>query len=147
MNLLTSNNEALSVVLSAELIKKIGEIDNSKFLLFLPLILNEELVRYLQRGKIRSFEELIAKKSNILNDFDSTYEELLPLSLNTITILNSMHILDHKNGKLIFTGKNEDFEDYSGGKYVSKRLKVLDKIILLLRSNSENLYLQLRVIL
>ena len=142
------NNEAIGVVAIYLVVKNLKEIDYSKAMLILPLMLNDKLIKFIGRAntKVRGIEELIIKKGQVLTDFNEFYLEMLPISINSLIILNEMKVIEIENGIIRFKDK-ELKVDLEVSKRIKKMLKSVESICEILKLKNENLYLQLRVVL
>lgn len=142
------NNEAIGVVAIYSVIKELEEIEYSKAMLILPLMLNDKLIKFIGRAntKVRGIEELIIKKGQVLTSFNEFYLEMLPISINSLIILNEMKVIEIENGTIRII-KKELKVDLDVSKRTKSMLKSVEGICEILKMQSENLYLQLRVIL
>lgn len=142
------NNEAIGVVAIYLVVKNLKEIDYSKAMLILPLMLNDKLIKFIGRAntKVRGIEELIIKKGQVLTDFNEFYLEMLPISINSLIILNEMKVIEIENGIIRFKDK-ELKVDLEVSKRIKNMLKSVESICEILKLKNENLYLQLRVVL
>ena len=142
------NNEAIGVVAIYLVVKNLKEIDYSKAMLILPLMLNDKLIKFIGRAntKVRGIEELIIKKGQVLTDFNEFYLEMLPISINSLIILNEMKVIEIENGIIRFKDK-ELKVDLEVSKRIMNMLKSVESICEILKLKNENLYLQLRVVL
>ena len=141
-------NEAIGVVAIYSVIKELEEIEYSKAMLILPLMLNDKLIKFLGRAntKVRGIEELIIKKGQVLTNFNEFYLEMLPISINSLIILNEMQVIEIENGIIRIIKKEIKF-DLDVSKRTNSMLKSVKGICEILKIQSESLYLQLRVIL
>lgn len=150
-NLFIYNNEAISTIALAYFMSKVGVISIPKFMLVLPFVLHEQTLKQLNNNSInRSLEELIIKKPLILSNFNSRYKDFLPLSINSITILNELKIIEldreyiYFNEKSIF--KKRDLNNI--GNRIKKIMKGIDSLIEIITHNDNNtLYLNLKIVL
>ena len=142
------NNEAIGVVAIYLVVKNLKEIDYSKAMLILPLMLNDKLIKFIGRAntKVRGIEELIIKKGQVLTDFNEFYLEMLPISINSLIILNEMKVIEIENGIIRFKDK-ELKVDLEVIKRIKNMLTSVESICEILKLKNENLYLQLRVVL
>ncbi|MDN4079363.1 DUF6521 family protein [Paenibacillus polymyxa] len=141
------NNEAFGIVAIAAVLKHSKELSYSKALLILPLMAHKETLDLLKRANsdIRSIEQLIAKKGNFVTNFNERYLSLLPISINSIVLLNEIRILENNNGIIEYVDDSFDFNDRGLGKRAQDVVKASEKISRMLEISAANLYLQLRV--
>ena len=111
-------------------------------------MLNDKLIKFIGRAntKVRGIEELIIKKGQVLTDFNEFYLEMLPISINSLIILNEMKVIEIENGIIRFKDK-ELKVDLEVSKRIKNMLKSVESICEILKLKNENLYLQLRVVL
>ncbi len=141
------NNEAIAVISIIEVLKHMKKVSNAKFLLIFPLLSNEKLIAFLNKGTIRSLEDLIVKKGTLFSGFNNSYTELLPVSLNALVILNEMKLIKHENGDIIFTGSIDLQISFIESERLNKIQRISKKMAQILSESTEKLYLQLKVII
>lgn len=140
------NSEAIAIVSTIEIMKKLKCVSNAKFLLIFPLISNDELIKYLGRAKIRSLEDLLIKRGTLISNFNSIYKELLPVSINMLTILCEAKILEHIEGQITYIGDDVSFKSIESKRF-KRIMKATENISSILEESVEKLYLQLKVII
>lgn len=143
----TFNNEAFGIVAIASLLKVSKNLSYSKALLILPMLAHKETFDLLKRSNtdIRSIEHLIAKKSALITNFNKRYFSLLPISINSIIILNEMKVLENSGGIIKYMNDSFDFNQRDLGKRAKDTVKASDNLARILKASEVNLYLQLRV--
>ncbi|MGO4731154.1 three component ABC system middle component [Paenibacillus sp. 2KB_22] len=141
------NNEAFGIVAIASVLKHSKKLSYSKALLILPLMAHKETLILLKRenSNVRSIEQLIAKKENLLTNFNERYLSLLPISINSIVLLNEIRVLENDAGIIEYVNDSFDFNNRGLGKRAQDVIKASKKISSMLEMSVENLYLQLRV--
>lgn len=141
------NNEAFGIVAIASVLKHSKRLSYSKALLILPLMAHKETLDLLKRAKsdVRSIEQLLAKKANVVTNFNERYLSLLPISINSIVLLNEIKILENNAGTIKYVNDSFDFNNRSLGQRAQDVIKASEKISRILEMNAANLYLQLRV--
>lgn len=141
------NNEAFGIVAIASVLKYSQSLSYSKALLVLPFFAHKETLDILKRrnSDIRSIEQLIVKKDSLITDFNSRYMSLLPISINSIVLLNEMRIAENDNGTISYNGDSFDFNNRSLGRRAKDIVNASKKLSTILREDTANLYLQLRV--
>lgn len=142
------NNEAFGVVAIASTLRHAQTLSLSKALLILPLFSHKETLDYLKRSNsdVKSIEQLIAKKGNVVSNFHKRYESLLPVSINSILILCEMKIAKYENQQLVLINHSRfNFNDSGLGNRAKEIIKASKNVSNLLQKNANDLYLQLRV--
>lgn len=143
------NNEAIGAIGIASVIKHCQSLSYSKSLLILPFLFHEDTVSTLKRSNsiIRSSEEMMVKKVNNFGNFNARYYSLLPISINSLMLLNHIgeiiitekHILNSLQNKI-------DYTNLTLGKRAQNIIKASPKLAeLLLNEDDKSLYLNLRI--
>ena len=97
------NNEAIATVAIGQFMKLHRTIDVAKIMLVLPFILHDSSVRALRsNSNKRSLEEYIVQNPNSIVGFNNRYLDLIPISINAITILKESNIIRIQNGMLSY---------------------------------------------
>lgn len=148
-NLFIYNNEAISAIALGYFMSRVRVITIPKFMLVLPFILHEQTLKQLNNNSInRSLEELVTKKPLLLANFNSRFKDFLPLSVNSITILNELQIIK-MDRQYIYFNEESNFNPYSSkdiGNRIKKIMKGLDRLIGIITSaDSNTLYLTLKI--
>lgn len=145
------NNEAIGCLAIFAILQKLNVVSVAKSLLILPLAFQDELVSYVGRAKsdIKSIEQLIIRKPDLLSNFNSRFYSLLNVSLNSLLMLISLGLIKiDANGKIHIIEDKEFITSYEKkiiGERANNILKSSSGIAILLDDNTDNLYLQLRV--
>lgn len=148
-NLFIYNNEAISAIALGYFMSRVRVISIPKFMLILPFVLHEQTLRQLNNNSInRSLEELITKKPLLLSNFNSRFKDFLPLSINSVTILNELQIIK-VDRKYIYFNRDSDFKSSDLkdiGTRIQKIMRGLDRLIEIITSMDNNsLYLTLKI--
>lgn len=144
------NNEIISAVSIASILRYLKKSTISQLSLVLPLISHKKTLNFLSKKntKVRSIEELIIKNPDTIVNFNDRYLSCLITSLNSVLLLKEMNIIQMDNKNIIYLENNEfDFTSEKLGTRLEKIISCSDKLAYILDDKIENLYLQLRVIL
>ncbi|WP_346870520.1 hypothetical protein [Clostridium sp. UBA5119] len=143
------NNEGICAFGIMSILEIMGEISYSKAMLIPPLIFNTNVVKFLgTNSKIRSFEEFRLKQVSSVSKFNNMYYNFLPLTINTLVILDDMNFIDLEYNIIkLKTPLISAIEIKKLGKRASGIIKIAPKLVNLLNEEDEKLYLQLGVIL
>jgi hypothetical protein len=148
-NLFIYNNEAISTIALGYFISKAKVISTPKFMLILPFVLHEQTLRQLNNNSInRSLEELIIKKPLLLSNFNSRFKDFLPLSINSVTILNELQIIKIDREFIYFNeDSNFNVRDLKEiGERAKKIIKGIDSLIeIITKIDNNSLYLTLKI--
>jgi hypothetical protein len=141
------NNEAFGTVAIASVMRYSKILSYSKALLILPFFAHKETLELLKRSNsdVRSIEQLIAKKNNLVTNFNARYLSLLPISINSIVLLNEIRVLENNSGNIEYCGNSFDFNHKKLGNRARDIIKASEKLSYILQKDATNLYLQLRV--
>lgn len=143
------NNEAVGMIALCAVLKHASKLSYSKSMLVLPFLFHEESVAFLKRSNsvIRSFEEIIVKKVSCFGNFNARYSSLLPISINSIMILQQCKSITIDSKFIIYNQSNALNLDSPGlGKRAVGIVKAAEKLAELLVKESEtSLYLKLRI--
>lgn len=107
------NNEAISALVIKKYLEYCKSIDISRLFIILPILLNDKLVEALYNENFENFENFIQKNPSLFSSFNDKYLELMPIAINSVTILKEMNdvnleknSIDYVEGGLI--NINED---------------------------------------
>lgn len=88
------NNEAIAVFAIGLFLKIHKTIEIPKILFVLPFILHEPTLKKIRsKSYMRSLEEFVIKNPECIINFNSRFLDNLPLTTNSITILNDLEII------------------------------------------------------
>lgn len=148
-NLFIYNNEAISTIALGYFMSSVGVISIPKFMLVLPFVLHEQTLNQLNNNSInRSLEELIIKKPLILSNFNSRFKDFLPLTINSVTILNELGIIELDREYIYFNEESNFNQNELNeiGNRIKKIMKGIDSLIGIITNNDINsLYLTLKI--
>lgn len=146
------NNEIIGSIAIFSVLKYIKKVTAAKALFILPLILQRDLAIYLAKGNVnlKSIEQLILKKPELLSNFNERYYSHLKLSLNSILMLKELGFIKITPlGIIKLINIEEEFVPESKIKVIGNRakyiIKAAPKVANLLEDKVENLTIQLRV--
>lgn len=85
------NNEAIASCVFLSIFNKIDKLDIARSCLVLPFLLDDRIVSYLSRNQDTELglEEMIKEQSRLFTSFNKRYLSLLPVTINSLTILNA----------------------------------------------------------
>ncbi|MET3606885.1 hypothetical protein ABIC74_000727 [Mucilaginibacter rubeus] len=150
MNAFTmTNNEALASIAIGYMTKKYGVISAAKSMLILPFILHPQTVRKLRGSSLkRSLEEFIVKNPECFTSFNARFLDYLPTSVNTVTILREMNIVQIHRDQIKFNYQSNFSPEYTRvvGKRAIDFFSAIDALVEIFRGQNENsLYLKLKI--
>ncbi|MDD5053193.1 MAG: DUF6521 family protein [Sulfuricurvum sp.] len=139
------NNEAISVVVFAGLMKIVKSLDVARVFIVLPLLLDDRIVRKLSYS-YNSMDDFFDDNAKLLVGFNERYLELLPITLNTINILNESKTIKILNDKIIYIENNKFDFNHDFGIRANKIVSViLNFSVLLGMQSTDLLYKNLKV--
>lgn len=145
------NNEIIGCIGIYSVIRELEYISSAKAMLILPLILQNDLLKYVNHSRvnIKSIEQLIIRKPDLLANVSVRFYSLIEITINSILILSSLEFITIDAKGIIRIVKDKDFLPIKDKKTIGNRgleiIKGSRKIAELLGDSVENLYLQLRV--
>lgn len=83
------NNEAIASCIFLSILNKIDTFDIARSCLVLPFLLDHRTVSYLSKNKSAELEDMIKEQSRLFISFNKRYLSLLPVTINSLTLLNS----------------------------------------------------------
>lgn len=141
------HNEAIGMVGILSVLKHLKRMSNAKALLIIPILVHRGATSFLKHKstKVRSLEELIAKKPDCFSNFSDRYTSLLPISINSILILTHISQIKLDEKFITYNESGFDFKNAALGEYAQDISLCSEKLAHMLKENDESLYLQLRV--
>ncbi|MCT4588906.1 MAG: DUF6521 family protein [Carboxylicivirga sp.] len=143
------NNEGLASVAIGYFMKLQGITTLTKALLILPFVFHEPTVRKLKgRSYKRSLEEFIVKNPECIINFNMRFQDFLPITINSISILNDINVIRIVNDSLHFNYENDFSPELSSSigsraKNIFKAIDVLNE--LMKDQDSSSFYLKLKI--
>lgn len=143
------NNEGLASVAIGYFMKLHGVTTLSKAMLILPFVLHEPTVKKLKgRSFKRSLEEFILKNPECIINFNTRFQDFLPITINAISILNDINVTQIVNDSLYYkraTNFSPELASNIGlrAKNIFKAIDVLDE--LMRDQDSSSFYLKLKI--
>lgn len=143
----TSNNEAFSSLVVLLFLNESQFVSIEKFVLVLPFALNDQILNILEtKDDIRDYETFVLDNPRVFRGFNSWFNNLLPISINSFHILKTLRYLDLLDGNVtlekIFI--YNDIDDF--GDRLRKIKKVIPYIVEWLETvDSFNLYNDLNI--
>lgn len=145
------NNEMIGCIAMYSVIMHLESLSTAKAMLILPIAFHNQLVSYIGRANtdIKSIEQLLLRKPDLLANFNGRFYSLLEVSVNCIAILVALKFVSVNSKGKINVLKDKDFIPSKEKKVIGSRAsRIIDsasQIAKLFDDDVENLYLQLRV--
>lgn len=92
------NNEAISALVIKKYLEFSKSIDISRLFIILPILLDDNLVEILLNENFDNIESLIDKYPSLFSSFNDKYLELIPITINSFTLLKEMNDVIIENG-------------------------------------------------
>jgi hypothetical protein len=92
------NNEAISALVIKKYLEFSKSIDISRLFIILPFLLDDNLVEILLTENFDNIESLIDKYPHLFSSFNDKYLELIPITINSFTLLKEMNDVIIENG-------------------------------------------------
>lgn len=152
MRLTTYNNEALATVCLGYYLLLATEVSHAKATIILPFVLHEQTARRLRgNSNRRSLDEFILGNTDCLVNFNKRYFDYLPVSVNAITLLSEMGIVNLTARTIIFNTNTTRFNPYAAanlGKRAKSLLNSIEGLVPVLSHEEDwSVYLKLKIVL
>jgi hypothetical protein len=108
------NNEAIASCIFLSILNTIDRLDIARSCLILPFLLDDRTVSYLSKNQDIELEDLIKEQSRLFISFNKRYLSLLPVTINSLTILNASNQISIGNeivATTILDSKGENLGD------------------------------------
>lgn len=142
------NNEVLTGIAILSVMYQVRELEISKALLIQPILSYSKVLNFVKKKntKVRSIEELIAKRSMQFTNFNKRYFESMGLSMNSILLMKQFNFLDIQDDKLICGKIKFDLDNETLGERALDIIKGAINISNAIdKGEVSNLYLSLRI--
>lgn len=83
------NNEAIASCIFLSILNNIDRLDIARSCLVLPFLLDDRTINYLSKNQDMELEDMIKEQSRLFTSFNKRYLSLLPVTINSLTILNT----------------------------------------------------------
>ncbi|MGV8964032.1 MAG: three component ABC system middle component [Candidatus Saccharimonadaceae bacterium] len=130
------NNEAIASCIFLSILNKIDKLDIARSCLVLPFLLDDRTVSYLSKKQDAELEleEMIKEQSRLFTSFNKRYLSLLPVTINSLTILNTSNQISI--GNEIVTSVVLDSEDKTLGDRFNKIEEIIPKFLSMIEKHS-----------
>lgn len=140
------DNEAIGAIVIAQLLKELKYIEISKALLILPILLHDPTIKRLSSAtKYRSIDEFLIKERINFGDVAKRLENLLPVTLNSLSILIDLKIISTDNLKIIYNTKESLTNLNNKSKRLQKIIEVIPKSKFLFEDDSSATFLKFNI--
>ncbi|SFB27836.1 three component ABC system middle component [Algoriphagus aquimarinus] len=140
------NNEAIASCVFLSILNEIDKLDIARSCLVLPFLLDDRTVSYLSKKQDTELglEEMIKEQSRLFASFNKRYLSLLPVTINSLTLLNSSNQISI--GNEIVTSVVLDSNDKTLGDRFNRIQEVIPTFISMIEKHSTiQLYKMLKV--
>ncbi len=140
------NNEAIASCIFLFILNKIDKLDIARSCLVLPFLLDDRTVSYLSKKQDTELglEEMIKEQSRLFASFNKRYLSLLPVTINSLTLLNSSNQISI--GNEIVTSVVLDSDDKTLGDRFNRIQEVIPTFLSMIEKHSTiQLYKTLKV--
>lgn len=107
------NNEAIACSTIILVLQEVTRLDISKLCLVLPFLLDEKTVSLLEKNMDTeiSMNDIITNNPNCFSSFNRRYLALLPVLINSITMLYDAKMVKISHKEIKYSYTNIDFKD------------------------------------
>jgi hypothetical protein len=117
------NNEAIASCIFLSILNNIDRLDIARSCLVLPFLLDDRTVSYLSKNQDMELEDIIKEQSRLFTSFNKRYLSLLPVTINSLTILNASNQISIGNEIAATT------QLYSKDKNLGERFTKIENVI------------------
>jgi hypothetical protein len=128
------NNEAIASCIFLSILDNIDRLDIARSCLVLPFLLDDRTVNYLSKNQDLELEDMIKEQSRLFTSFNKRYLSLLPVTINSLTILNASNQISI--GNEIVATTILDSKDENLGDRFNKIQEVIPKFLSLIEKYS-----------
>lgn len=123
------NNEAISSCIFLSILNRIKKLDIARSCLILPFLLDDRTVNYLVNNNDVEFnlEEFVSGQSRLFVSFNRRYLSLLPVTINSLMLLNKSKQIKIENE--ITNNEIVNLEEQKLGDRFNKIEKVIPKFL------------------
>lgn len=144
------NNELIGCISIYSVLKECKTLNPAKAMLIIPLMCHNGILSYINRTNtdIKSIEQLIIRKPELISNFSERFYSLLVNSINSVSILNSLELIEFSESNILKNDKRYLFsaeQESELGVRARKIITAAPTVSKLLEDDVENLFLQLRV--
>ncbi|MGQ7856602.1 three component ABC system middle component [Pedobacter sp. WC2501] len=142
------DNIAIGTLVIENVVSTLGQISLAKAVLILPLLLHDPIIKRLSTAvKYRSIDEFLVKERINLGDINLRLENMLPLTINCISILKDLTRIRQDGQTIISVTKLEGTNKIDIGVRAAKIIKVIDKSSFLFNEDDSSTYLKFNIAL
>lgn len=107
------NNEAIACNTIIAVLQVILKLDMAKLCLVLPFLLDDRSLLLLEKhlNHETSLIDIISNNPNYFSSFNRRYVALLPILINSITILYDAKMVKISHKEILYSSTNIDFKD------------------------------------
>ena len=103
------NNEAIASLILEKALCLLNEIEIARFLLILPIVLEDRIIVKMRTGSFSDFGEFVGKHPTLFANFNDRYLDLIPISINSLTLLKEMGVLTTRKNKIFHNPNHTNF--------------------------------------
>ncbi|MCS3554376.1 MULTISPECIES: three component ABC system middle component [unclassified Sphingobacterium] len=142
------DNIAIGSLVIDKVISTLGNVSLAKSILILPLLLHDPIIKRLSSAaKYRSIDEFLVKERINLGDINLRMENMLPLSINCISVLLDLKRIQQQDQTLLSLITFEETSKIDIGSRASKIIKVIEKSSFLFNEEDHSTYLKFNITL
>ena len=140
------DNEAIGAFVIENVLKELTIISLAKSLLLLPIFLHDPIVKRLSSSaKYRSIDEFLVKERINLGDFNLRMQNLLPITINSISILKDIKTVTQEGVFLKANTMKVPVKKIDIGKRAERILRVIPKSTFLFVEDDASTFLKFNI--
>lgn len=116
----TYNNEAIASCIFLDILKQVVTLDIARSCLILPILLDDKIVKSLQQFSHEesiSLEYITKEQPRLFTSFNKKYLSLLPVTINSLILLNKNNQIEIMQSEITSKGKYLDYETDMGDRF------------------------------
>lgn len=143
------DNEAIGTFVLELVIRQVGEISLAKALLILPILLHDPIIKRISTKTVyRSIDEFLVKERINVGDVNGRLQNMLPLTVNCISILLDIGLIDQAGIILkALPQQNSSRLQAEIGERCWKIKKIIPKVAFLFQESDDSTYLKFNILL
>lgn len=128
------NNEAIASCIFLSILNSIDRLDIARSCLVLPFLLDDRTINYLSKNQDMELEDMIKEQSRLFTSFNKRYLSLLPVTINSLTILHASNQISIGN-EIVATTQLYSKEENLGERF-TKIEGVIPKFLSMIEKHS-----------
>ena len=139
------NNEALSSLILLSSLKEIETIRIEKFILILPIALDNRIVKMISNSEHKNLVSFIKENSSLFVRFNIRFNNILPITINCFHILNTLGYIKIQNNRIFLSESLPEQIELNSERFEKIEKVIKNLIELLINTETDELYTLLNI--